>query len=245
MTIIQISDLHINIPNSNPFNIDCLSSFQKSLNESITRYSPELIVVSGDLCQKVPETNVYHYVKKIMDECGVPFHVISGNHDDPASIRSIFYESLLPDKELYFSERLNDEKIIFLDTTPGTMSEKQYDWFVNEINESGKEVFIFMHHPPLKGEVLLMDQNYSFYEIDRFSKVTNQFSDKHFYIFTGHYHNERTIIKENLTVFITPSTYVQINDVIKEMTVYHSKPAYRVIKKENGILTTFVNYMDL
>jgi Icc protein len=245
MTVIQITDLHIKIPNSNSFNIDCQNSFGKTLNEAIIRYSPELIVISGDLCQKDPETEVYHYVKNILTASKIPFHVISGNHDDPKSIKAVFYENLHLDSELYFSYVLNGQKIIFLDTTPGIMSETQYDWLTNEVNEAGKEVFVFMHHPPIEGAVLLMDKNYCFKEIDRFSKVTSHFSEKQFYIFTGHYHNERTIIKDNMTVFITPSTYVQINDVMPEMTVYHSKPAYRVIKKENALLTTFVNYMDL
>lgn len=245
MTIIQITDLHINIPNSNSFGVDCQNSFQKTLNASVKRYQPDLVVISGDLCQKDPETNVYYYVQGLLNECNVPFHVISGNHDDPGTMTNIFYNREEESDELYYTENLMDQKFIFLDTTRGSMSEMQYEWFTEEIKTQGEGVYVFMHHPPSFGSAIHMDENYSFKEKEKFTALIKNFSDKKFFIFTGHYHNERTIIEDNMTMFITPSTYVQINDVKREMSVDHSKPAYRVIKIDNKKLVTFVNYLDL
>lgn len=244
MNILQITDLHISIPNNNPFDVDCIKAFEDTLNEGLSRYNIDLIVLSGDLCQKEPDANVYTYLKNILEKAQIPYHIISGNHDTPHMINRYMYDA--PDNnKLYYAEKVQDYNFIYLDTTTGYLTAEQWSWLENELSIQAEKIILFMHHPPSLAHVPHMDINYSFKENDKFCQMLHQYKNTTFQIFCGHYHNERTIVDGNIQIFITPSTFMQISDETTGIKVFHTKPAYRIIQLENQKLTTFVNYLYL
>jgi 3',5'-cyclic-AMP phosphodiesterase len=245
MNILQITDMHLSIPNDNPFGVDCKISFEKALSEGLSRYNVDFIVLSGDLSLQDPDPNVYQYVKDTMQKIDKPNYIISGNHDNPALINEFIF-SKVNDKKLYYAEEVEGNKILFLDTTTGEIEAEHWAWLEDVLNQSEEdELTIFMHHPPSLALMPHMDTNYRFLEIDRFIDLLNKYPSKKFYIFCGHYHNERTIVEGNITIFITPSTYAQLSDAGDQIGVYHTKPAYRFIQLKDKKLTTFVNYCDM
>ena len=242
MNILQITDLHIAIPDTNPFDVNCIAAFEKTLKEGLSRYDIDWVVLSGDLCQDKPDPAVYNYVKDIMYATQKPFYIISGNHDHPALINQYIFDKQ-NDEKLYFSTKIEEQTMLFLDTTTGYLSSDQWYWLEDELKTCSEKTVIFMHHPPSLAHVPHMDINYSFKENDIFTQLLKKHNHIDFYIFCGHYHNERTIIDDNLHIFITPSTYMQISDETPSIKVYHTKPAYRIIHLNDQKLTTFVNYM--
>ena len=81
MRIIQISDIHIDLPEVNPYEIDVRNNFIRVLEETV-RLSPDYIVVTGDLCNRGGDIEIYAWIKLQLESTSIPYEVIPGNHDD-------------------------------------------------------------------------------------------------------------------------------------------------------------------
>lgn len=229
MKICLLTDLHIDLEGKYPLNIDTRQHFQIVLAKAQeTKY--DFLILAGDLCNQTGDDTIYAWIKEQLKDITIPIKVIAGNHDHATLLANAFGEEKnLHDNELYYTYRLNAIKFIFLDTSKGEMSENQWHWLNEKIKVSGKDVFIFMHHPPLAAGALHMEPRYSFRQMDRFAQLCNGYPDQQFHIFTGHYHLERTIHHKNRTVYITPSTFVQINPDYEAFQPITDQIGYREI----------------
>lgn len=241
MRIIQISDLHI-FPTEEFVNgVDTRANFIKIL-QNINEIDYDLLVLTGDLCFSSGNERVYIWIKKQLDIHKVNnYHLIGGNHDNAEILAKVFNKTAsVTDNELYYFVKPN---LIFLDTIKGYCSEVQLEWFKNSIKEiADKNPVIFMHHPPFKSGVLHMDNNYAFQQSEEFTSIC-KLNDHTSFVFCGHYHNETTILKDNINMYITPSTYLQIDMFEKGFKVDHYIPAFRIIDIDNSELKTTVRYV--
>ena len=238
MNIIQITDLHIASLGGLANEIDTRSNFERILNRVAQEESPDHIVISGDICFKDPDITVYNYIKSLLDKIDHNYHIISGNHDNSSMISVIFGKSKV--EEYYYKS----DGIIFLDTGKGFMSETQWLWFEKVLETADlREIIIFMHHPPILAMVPHMDQKYTFMEIERFQKLTSRYNELEFFIFSGHYHVERSLKLRNMNVYITPSCFIQISDKDVEFKADHYYPAYRRIVFDKETFMTTVRYL--
>jgi Icc protein len=102
---------------------------------------------------------------------------------------------------------------------------------------------LFMHHPPLYCGVPHMDEKYAFRQIPLVQQYLRGLPFA-LHIFCGHYHVERDLRVANQHVYITPSTFFQIDAAIVEFGIDHSMPGYRIIElEENGSLHTYCLYV--
>lgn len=239
MNIIQITDLHIGSLTDTTNEVDTMNNFKMVLESIMTSEKPDLVVLTGDLCFKDPAVDVYQYVIQKLEETGYNYKIISGNHDNTSMHSGLWTGKI--SEELYYS----DSGMVFLDTAPGSMSDLQWAWLENECLQSDSSVItIFMHHPPAHGLVPHMDLKYAFTQISEFEQLLAKFPEKRFDVFCGHYHVERSLIRQNLHVFITPSCFVQISDETEAFKPDHYIPAYRrIIYDDWGNLTTTVRYL--
>ncbi|MBK8387893.1 MAG: metallophosphoesterase family protein [Saprospiraceae bacterium] len=238
MVIIQITDLHIAALGTHANGVDTLANFNQILGRVEADEQADLIVISGDICFQDPVEEVYHHVKSMLDSKPFDYKVIGGNHDDSKMISQIFTgtESLE-----YFYEY---KGMIFLDTVQGSMSTNQWQWLEHKLtSHQDSKVYIFMHHPPRKSMVPHIDDRYAFTQIDEFNDLLDKFSHLSFYIFTGHYHVERSMQYKNCHLFITPSCFLQIADTSPEFIVDHYVPAYRRIVIEDDLFLSTVKYL--
>ncbi len=241
MRMIQITDPHLGEAGEDTLGIDVRANFLNALEAARALY-PDQIVLTGDLCFRHGNQNVYRWVKQQMDELEIPYELISGNHDDPALLADIFGKTqYLRRDEIFFAQNAEGFPIIFLDTTTGRMSWQQQEWLNDQLQQIDCEVIVFMHHPPLQSGVPYMDQNYPLHNMADVQAIF--FAHPHpLTVFCGHYHVEKTIHQHNVTVHITPSTFYQIDQFSEAFQVDHHRPGFRVINLEPNKCSHTVRY---
>lgn len=242
MRIVQITDLHVGREGEETYGVDVRANFRKILQAARQR-RPQYLVLSGDLCYRDGDAEVYYWMREQVDALGIQYEVISGNHDDPVLLARAFgRENLLKGAELYFTRQWGDKMVIFLDTTPGLVSAQQKNWLREQLGKLEQEALIFMHHPPLQAGVPFMDANYAL----RNQADVQEILLAHPYnvhVFTGHYHVEKAVRKQNILVHITPSCFFQIGQLSEHFQVDHYRIALREINWENGVMMNAVHYL--
>ncbi len=243
MKIIQITDLHIDVEGVVPFDIDVRKNFLKIIDK-IKFLEPVHLVISGDLCYRDGDVSIYKWIKKIVDRTQISYSVISGNHDDTKMLANIFeLDHLTTDDELFFAKKIGKSTFLFLDSSRGYHSTKQLKWLQRQLKNAKDDLFVFMHHPPIKAGVPFMDGKYALQDIEAIQEIFFSYP-KNISVFTGHYHVEKTIRIKNLLIQITPSIFFQIDQESEEFKVDHHNIALREIVIENNHFSSTVKYFD-
>lgn len=241
MRIIQITDLHINQDPGPVRGVDTKKNFFVTLAESM-KYAPDLLVVTGDLAYQSGNNEVYTWIKEQLENCGVrEYRIIGGNHDDISMMVEVFgLANHVHGDELFYDL---SPGLIFMDTVKACCSENQWRWLREKIDHiRDLRPVIFMHHPPFKAGVPHMDNKYAFQQSREFIDACKNASHSPV-VFCGHYHNEISMETNGIRVFITPSTYFQINASKEEFEVDHYIPAFRIIDLNGNSLKTTVRYV--
>ena len=242
MRIIQITDLHIPIPGEDTHGVDVRTNFLK-LIEAIPAFKPDVLVVTGDLCLTEGRREVYEWVKPRFDALNIPYYVISGNHDDPALLAEVFQvEEHLQNGRLFYEEMNFSLPMLFLDTTIGVLSEDQLTWLNQKLAILQGPVLLFIHHPPIKAGVPFMDNQYILKNWPEVFSCLEAYQDS-VHVFSGHYHTDKTILRGNVAIHITPSCYFQIDQWSQEFKVDHYRVGFREIIIENQTLLSTVKYL--
>lgn len=242
-----ITDQHISLGVENALGIDTKARFLDLL-DIISKRKYDGVILGGDLCYMVGDIPAYQWFYQMLQPLQIPVRVIPGNHDDPAMMAGVFPGlSLNEEKELYYQTSWGGVGMLFLDTTKGFMLEKQYEWLAEKVAETNSsDIWICMHHPPVLTGSKHMDGKYAFQQIEKFSQFCSMHPSKAFHIFSGHCHLERTIVTSNMHVYITPSTYVNIDPDFEEFTPLRwQKNGFRELIWPNpGTFLTNVLYVD-
>lgn len=243
MKIIQLSDTHLPDGGEDTMGIDIHSNFNTVL-EAVENEQPDHLIISGDLSFHAGSRRIYQLMKLKLDKLGIPYSLISGNHDDPEMLAEVFnLQHLVMDEQLVYKRKLGDRTALFLDTTKGFVSDSQLAWIDKEFSKLRGNAIVFMHHPPIFAGVPHLDNNYALQNISEVQKLFSTYP-RMLSIFCGHYHVEKTLCLNNMVVHITPSTYFQIDWRVPYFRVDHSRPAYRIIELLNGgILRSNVVYL--
>jgi Icc protein len=246
LKIAFLTDQHVSLHTKNPFDIDTAGRFLQLL-EVIRKKNYEGIILGGDLCYLEGDTETYDWFLNHLASLDIPFNIISGNHDNSELLVKTFSDyTVNEDKELFYTKTWHDVPMIFLDTAKGFMGENQYTWLENQIRqEDAKNIFIFMHHPPVPCGSKLMDTKYAFQQSEKFVNLCAKFPNQTFTIFTGHYHIERTVYHKNIICHITPSSYVNIDPDQEEFILHECQNnSYRELVWADGDLRTNVIYLE-
>lgn len=242
MRIAFITDLHIGLEGEDTYGVDVRANFLNAL-ETAREFNPDLMVLGGDLCYSEGDEQVYHWVKACMDAQGIPYEVIGGNHDITALLAGVFYpHHTLHDNCLFFTREIDHRKLLFLDTVAGEISPPQMLWLEEQLASATGELVVFMHHPPVLAGVPFMDQRYA---LVNWQEVWRLFLAFPFpiHIFTGHYHVDKVIRRQSVTVYLTPSCFFQIDPHAEPFKVDHYRIGFREIEWDaEGIMTT-VRYL--
>lgn len=244
MKIAFITDIHIEAEGVLILDLDTRNHFKKVLND-VRMSNYDMIILGGDLCNTVGNDDIYQWVWAQLKDFSIPILAISGNHDDSRMLAKHFMLSQhLKDSFLYYSHTIEHFNAVFLDSSTSELGQEQWTFLENHCENSSTEILIFMHHPPLVCDVVSMEPKYQFKEIERFKNLTQKYSDKHFIVFTGHFHTDRSILTKNSSIYIAPSTYVQIDPAQKSFTPIFGQIGFREINiKPTGEIISFVKYI--
>jgi len=243
MRIAQITDFHIGKEGEDTYGVDVRANFLKIL-EAACALQPDELMLSGDLCFDKGEAEIYAWIRPHLEKTGIPYRLISGNHDDPQLMAEAFgLEALLEAGELYYRADYGPFPALFLDTTPYLVSETQLKWLVGQLATHSGDWLIFMHHPPLLAGVQYMDDHYPLKNHAEILALLQKHPGR-VQVFCGHYHADRVVTAGNVTVYVTPSCFFQIHPFAKAFTVDHYRIAFREIELRAGQLLTTVRYLD-
>lgn len=240
--IVQISDIHIPAKNIKVFDIDVRKNFIKII-EHLKTINFDILIITGDLSYRNGEIECYTWIKNKLLELNKDYYLIPGNHDNVKNIAKIFnINNLIHNNELYYTFENEFIKIIFLDSSKAIVSKEQIKWLLAEKNPSNKQTILFMHHPPAICGNKYMDKNYKLENIEEMQKAIIQCKDiKN--IFCGHYHDDKIIKFSDRNIFITPSTWFQINENELNFKIKSYKIGWRIIEIMKDSIRTEVFYL--
>lgn len=215
----------------------------------ISEMGPEILVLTGDIGLDIGNREIYQWVRHTLDETGVEYVVLPGNHDVPELVAEVFGPALGElSGPLRRSHRVIEkagEELLLFDVAGGTVTTEDLTWLERALRESSRdELLLFMHYPPVALPISHMERHYALEGRERVSALLEQAAPR-VYLFCGHYHNELTQEGAGYSCFLTPSTYFQIDPMTEEFAVDHQQPAWRFIKRYNGSITTGVRYRGL
>lgn len=126
---------------------------------------PHLVLVTGDITS-TGQAEEFNHAANLLNRFEMPFYVIPGNHDDRDILRSTFGKQACPvesEGKIDYVIEDSDLRLIALDSTlPGSpggeITEAQASWLDARLNEKPTQpTMIFMHHLPIKCDVLETD----------------------------------------------------------------------------------------
>jgi 3',5'-cyclic AMP phosphodiesterase CpdA len=85
--IAQISDIHVENEGTFPYGVDVRKNFLAVLS-AVVDESPQLIVLTGDLCYKTVDPDIYAWVRTRLESAGIPYIVLPGIMTIPPCSRS-------------------------------------------------------------------------------------------------------------------------------------------------------------
>lgn len=230
-----VTDLHIDESGILPGGRDTRKQLIEIINH-LKKNEFDGIILGGDLCNQYGDTSIYNWIYELFSAQNLTIYPISGNHDNSTILAKAFgLQNYLTNTALYYKIEIGQVSCLLLDTSTGSMDSAQWQWLENELAASTNvHQYIFMHHPPIICHAKHMEPKYMFKEIDRYKMMCQKFNNKTFHITTGHYHIEKTVIYKNMHVYVSPSTFVQIDPNKTTFESMHPYIGYRVLMIENN-----------
>lgn len=242
--IAHLTDLHIS-PDDQPYHGILTRDHCLRVLEKMDRQRPDLLVLSGDLAASQGELEAYVWLRERLDEFGCPYEVMLGNHDRLSSLGQafpLFAERVQPDG-YYFQQTHQGFPLLFLDSSRHHLAQPQMDWLATTLAGLSQPALLFIHHPPRLCGCAFMDEGHPLRNGDQVWPLLVQHAVQVPYVFCGHYHIEKTVLTAHApTVFITPSSMMQIRDDTPGFLVNHAHPGWRHIHWDGERLDTKVEY---
>ena len=216
MLIAQLSDLHIN-PNGDPAygRADTLLNLRLTL-EAVKGYHPDMIVITGDISDR-GEEGAYRLCKSLLDEAGLPYIPLPGNHDHRPTLARVFEDRDNPLSGPGHLCRVIAEDpllLIGLDTVlagehGGGLDQERLDWLDAVLSSHPHTpACLFMHHPPFLAAIPHMDTE-PFKNRELFQKLIQRHSQV-IRICCGHVHRPITLGFDHTIAMVCPAVGMQI-----------------------------------
>ncbi|QIB33666.1 phosphodiesterase [Ancylobacter pratisalsi] len=156
MLIAQLTDFHVTVPGARVggsvdtrANFDALVAYVGAM-----RPRPDLLLVSGDLAEAGVEAE-YAHVRAGLDNLGIPYLAVPGNHDMRAPMRAALGPRTGSEAgHLGLAADLPGLRVVGLDTLVegaghGAIGDAQLGWLQDILGAGdGRPVLLVLHHPP-------------------------------------------------------------------------------------------------
>jgi 3',5'-cyclic AMP phosphodiesterase CpdA len=166
MLIAHISDLHIKSPGRKAYGlVDTARALERTIETLNTRRPrADLLLISGDLVDSGREDE-YRQLKALLARLDIPCYLAIGNHDDRATLRTVFGKPHPTGDSEFFQYRqsLGELELIVLDTSHppasnGHLCASRLNWLASALEQTrAHPVLIMMHHPPFASGIGHMD----------------------------------------------------------------------------------------
>lgn len=197
MLIAQLSDLHLCPPGQLALRVVDTIALSRAAVETIKGLPrrPDLVVISGDLTESgLPEE--YRLLREMLDDLGLPVLIVPGNHDHRETLRTeldLGPHAVTEGGFVQFVADIGNLRLIGLDTvepgiSAGALCAERLDFLDRALSEAkGRDVLLFMHHPPFSCALPYMDG----VMLRRGADALAEIIDRHGHVqrlFCGHHH---------------------------------------------------------
>lgn len=193
MKFIHLTDLHVIAPKSAACDSTPAERLALAVDSINTEHADaELVVVTGDLTHWGNRRS-YDLFLTEMGKLSMPFALITGNHDKNAVLKSVF--PAIPCDEKGFVQQVlhtTAGPFILMDTVSeegdyGVFCADRRSWLDRQLASLQRPALLFMHHPPFKAGIPVMD-DMRLRDADALFHVLDRHRDKVRHLFCGHLH---------------------------------------------------------
>ena len=209
---------------------------------SASDWRADLVYLTGDLAQDNTR-RAYRNLRELIDEIGLPVHVVPGNHDVPALMREE-----LPDYACCSTVDVEGWRLLGLSTyedgvASGSLGKDTLEQLRSTLAGSDRAVAIFMHHPPVEVGSDWLD-GVGLADRDAFLDVIRD-SDHVRVVVFGHVYQAYDNGETGLRILGTPSTCRQFQPHSPTFAVDDNPPAYRRLEfHADGRFTTRLVWVE-
>ena len=219
--IAYITDIHLDEKFPIDMGVDARKNWKTILND-LSSKGIEEIIYGGDIGEKTANKWFFESLRNYT------VAITLGNHDYYNEVIKHYNLKVVEKQtELYYSQERDYYKCIFLNSSSGSISQEQFDWFKKELL-TAKNVIIFIHHPILAVEAEV-DKRFALKERNRIKTELLNFEND-VTIFCGHYHFEDERSNGNIRQYITPASSYQVENIPNEIKVNNDAFGYRIIE---------------
>ena len=217
MLIAQITDSHVDAPGVLAFGrIDTRAALRKAL-AAITALNPrpDLILHTGDVTQH-GNLAVNQDVRKMLEETGIRYCAIPGNHDEIEFLRAAYADTAWMPKTSRFLHYVLDDlpvRIICLDSkipneVAGEMCAERLEWLSAQLKAGGnKPTMLAMHHPVFRTGRPISDSR-PFRNAAAFTELVSRYPNVSLVV-AGHVHCTLQAQVAHAVAIAAPSTAFQ------------------------------------
>jgi Icc protein len=247
MRILQVTDTHLAAdPRTRLKDFDTDQSFRAVL-EAVRRTEPsaDLMVLTGDLVHD-GSAEGYRRLDRYLRDLGLPCFCIPGNHDDPATMRSVLAGGFARFEEAIIARNWH---LVFLDShvpggEHGTLGPQRLQGLGEQLHgSSAGHVLLFVHHQPVPvgspwiDSIGLTDATELWRVVARFPRVRGA-------VF-GHVHQAFEDQRGSVRLMGTPSTCMQFRPRRERMEIDRLGPGFRSLDLHpDGLIQSRVVHPD-
>ena len=214
MLIAQLTDLHIGFDLDNPDELNlrrvaAAIDYVKGLS-----VKPDRLFLTGDLTDHGDRAS-YDKLKGLIDGCGFPVHLCTGNHDDRATMKQVFPDLPMDDGFVQYVIDEPEVRIIVLDTLDpghhgGAFCHRRAGWLRARLAElpPSHPVLIVLHHPPIETGIPWMTSHPTEPWVVMLDKAIGD--RPNVLMITGHIHRSITTQWHGRMLAVAPSTAPQV-----------------------------------
>lgn len=216
MLIAQISDTHVQLPGGLlDRNYDTAGNLERAVRHlNALTPPPDVVLLTGDTVDAGSPAE-YGRLREILSELNAPLYVIPGNHDEREAMRRAFSDGRYLPQEGFLQYTVEDwpVRLIGLDTLipgehGGRLCEARMQWLAARLIEAPERpTVIFMHHPPFRTGLAVMD-SMGFTGADALAQLVKSHPQVH-QLVSGHIHRPIVTRFGGTIASVCPSTAQQ------------------------------------
>lgn len=232
--IAYVTDIHLDEKFPKDEGVDTRKNWKIILNDISSR-GIDKIIFGGDIGEKTSNKWFFESLRSYT------IAITLGNHDFYNEVIKHYNLGVVEKQtELYYSQEREYYKCIFLDSSSGSISQEQFDWFKKELL-TAKNITLFIHHPILAIDAEV-DKRFALKERNRLKTELLNFKND-VTIFCGHYHFKDERSNGNIRQYITPASSYQVKKLPNEIKVNNDTFGYRIIElNKKGINTDLIMF---
>lgn len=223
-----VTDLHLDEPFPISQGANARQNFAVVLND-IRRRGISEVVLGGDLGENDSNQWLFDQLHDL------EVSLVLGNHDELTSVGQYYRQHQNePGKELYFVMEGAELKRVYLDSSSGTISNRQLEWF-REHMIGQKPLMLFIHHCifPVPSAI---DEKHSLSNRDQLQELLRG-SNLPTTIFCGHYHMDDVQTIGEIRQVITPAVSYQVVKPARPIATHADSFGYRVVTINEAQIT--------